>query len=744
MASRADSVLNGGHKSLSALAGVHINARLVQPKRLAPLPPTRHRLDPTRTDTAFPIMSISPALSRLGICLLLLAGVCTPFLLAHEGEDHGTQPPGLPADCLAVTNLTPFVDPLPIPAVAVPVRTNAQFRLPWDPTVVFENVPEYDLAMTSFPHRFHRDLPPVEVWGYGGTYPGPTIRAVTNAPILVNWTNALPTIYPAWLPANTNFHGVTNQNVRTVVHLHGAATLPRYDGYPTNDFFSGSADTYLYNNWDLNGDGETLWYHDHAVGLTANNVYAGLEGFYLLTSPGFESQFRLPSGPYEIPLVFQDRDIQTNCAPASLLYNGVPFHNLATVNGVVMPYLEVEPRRYRFRILDGANYRTFGLNALAPGSTNLPFYVIGTEDGFLQQTVTNTALNLMPGERLDVILDFTAYAGTNITLVSQTGNAVPATAPAISNLLQFRVILPLQGTDTSVIPTVIVPANEWVTTAQMVKEATVNRQITLDLANEVPFPGPPFVSSEGSPFALLNLSYFDDPITEFPEAGSTEIWSLINLTSEAHPIHVHLLDFRVIDRTRFAGFNGTLSRTNPPSGVVSYINDRQLEQLKPLATYLTTNAVAALPFESGPKDVVRVAPYSVTRIVMTWPNDPILYSSPSARDLDPATAGRYIFHCHLLEHEDDDMMRPLQLLAPSPALNWIVDPAVNPDANNHLRFWVLTETNAAYRLESAASIQAPVWSPGEGISGTGGRVDVVPPPSVSPALQYRIRSAPRR
>ncbi|MBN9691167.1 MAG: multicopper oxidase domain-containing protein [Verrucomicrobia bacterium] len=680
---------------------------------------------------------------RFGVLTLLLGFALLLPTLAHEGEEHGTKPPGLPEDCLAVTNLTPFLDPLPIPTVAVPARTNAQFRLPWDPSIVFENVPEYDLTMTSFQHRFHRDLPPVEVWGYGGTYPGPTIRAITNVPILVNWTNALPAQYPAWLPANTNFHGVTNQNVRTVVHLHGAATLPRYDGYPTNDFFSGSGDTYLYNNWDLNGDGETMWYHDHAVGLTANNVYAGLEGFYLLTSPGFESQFQLPKGPYEIPLVFQDRDIQTNCLPASLLYNGVPFHNLATVNGVVMPYLEVEPRRYRFRILDGANYRTFGLNALAPNGTNLTFYVIGTEDGFLQQTVTATALNMMPGERLDVILDFTGFAGTNVTLVSQTINAVPATAPAISNLLQFRVILPLQGTDTSVIPTVIIPTNEWVTTASMVEKATVNRQVTLDLANELPFPGPPFLSSEGSPFALLNLSFFDDPITEFPEAGSTEVWSLINLTSEAHPIHIHLLDFRVVDRIRFAGFSGTLSRTNPPPSVVNYINDRQTDQLKPLATYLGTNAVPAAAFESGPKDVVRAAPYSVTRIVMTWPTNSIFYTSPSARDLDQATVGRYIFHCHLLEHEDDDMMRPLQLVAPSPYLNWLVDPAVNPEANNHLRFWVLTETNAAYRLESAPSVQASSWSAGQLIPGTGERVDVIPPPSFTPALQYRIRSVPR-
>jgi spore coat protein A len=172
-------------------------------------------------------MIITPVLARLGALILLLGAAWTQPLRAHEGEHHSTQPPGLPAECLAITNLVPFVDPPPIAAVAVPVRTNAQFRLPWDPSVVFENVSEYEMPMTSIQHRVHRDLPPVEVWGYTGTYPGPTIRAVINMPILVHWTDALPAVYPAWLPANTHFHGVTNQNVRTVVHLHGAASLPR-------------------------------------------------------------------------------------------------------------------------------------------------------------------------------------------------------------------------------------------------------------------------------------------------------------------------------------------------------------------------------------------------------------------------------------------------------------------------------------------------------------------------------------
>lgn len=711
------------------------------------------------------------------VLLTLLLGLLLqpPRAQSHSDTGHGSPTaPGLPSECEPVTGLRPFVDPLPIPATALPARINPLFRLPWNPNIVFTNVLEYDMPMTSFPHRFHSDLPEVEVWGYAGSYPGPTLRAITNVPVLVNWINTLPPIYPPWLPANTSFHGVTNQEVRSVVHLHGAANLPRYDGYPTNDFKSGFSDTYLYNNLDLDGDGETLWYHDHAIGVTANNVYAGLEGFYLLTSPGFEQNFDLPRGDYEIPLVFQDRDVQTNCPPAdsryqgSLLYNktnyaSFPYHNLAVVNGVVTPYLEVEPRPYRFRVLNGANFRTFGLALVFTNTglstlpvTNLPIYVIGNEDGFLPQTVPITgggSVNMMPGERLDLIMDFSPYGGSNVVLVNTIlagqpgGNAVQANAPDIINLMQFRVTRPWTGSNA--IPTTLIPADQWVTTATMTNEAVINREITLDLANESPFPGPPFhpMKTNGPPFALINLLNFDDAITEQPRAGQTEIWSLINLTADAHPIHVHLLDFRVVDRQRFAGWPTTL----PPSGVINYINDRMTPAgATNLASYLTTNTTVfsqyhtAQPFEAGPKDVVRVAPYSVTRIVMKWPTNAVFYSSPSAANLDPDTNGRYVYHCHLLEHEDDDMMRPLQVLPPpSPApplvLSLIPDPAVNPAGENHFTLDLQrTLDGETYQFSTTSELSPNGWSAFlMGVPGAAGSINVTPPSSTNSSQLYR-------
>lgn len=376
-------------------------------------------------------MSLSPsrALVRFPAALLLLF-LGTSIAVSHDGDDHGGGGGG-GEGCSPIPfpYLPPFMDALPIPQVAVPTRYVTNYCVPIATNLCVEGViPVYEMPMVQFPHRFHRLLPEVDVWGYDSTYPGPTIEAQVNQPIVVNWVNALPSEYPDWLLANTNLHGVHGQSVQTVVHLHGAAVLPRYDGYPTNYFGTGSSDEYFYSNIDFNGDGETLWYHDHALGRTANNVYAGLAGFYLLRNPALEAELKLPTGDYEIPLAIQDRDIQLNRSPASLYTGntttngGVPWHYHAVVNGMITPYLEVEPTRYRFRILNGAPFRTFGLHLAATdlngGSINgaltpPPFTIIGTESGYLPSptnvvsSLGTPGIRMMPGERIDVVIDFT-------------------------------------------------------------------------------------------------------------------------------------------------------------------------------------------------------------------------------------------------------------------------------------------------------------------------------------------------
>jgi spore coat protein A len=204
-----------------------------------------------------------PAVVLLFVSLVAFKGV--PHLLAHDGDDHGgVIEGGEGCSPIPFPYLPPFMDALPIPEVATPARFLTNYCVPIATNLCVNGViPVYE-------------MPEVDVWGYDGHYPGPTIEAEVNKPVVVHWTNALPVAYPDWLLANTTLHGVHDQSVQTVVHLHGAAVLPRYDGYPTNYFGSGSSDEYFYSNIDFNGDGETLWYHDHALGRTANIVYAGL------------------------------------------------------------------------------------------------------------------------------------------------------------------------------------------------------------------------------------------------------------------------------------------------------------------------------------------------------------------------------------------------------------------------------------------------------------------------------------
>lgn len=615
------------------------------------------------------------------------------LVLTGRAQNHGhgtrtTTQASLPMQgAQPVTNLSMFVWELQIPSNAVPTGVVSQYGplVQGIPIGTNTNTLVYEIRMRTNLHQFHPDLPAVPVWGYSdspdrlGSSPGPTIQATNGMPLYVRWINELPDTYPDWIPAATVNHGVTNSDVYNVVHLHGGATRPAFDGHPTHRFRPGVTTNYYYDNIDLSaeGDGETLWYHDHALGLTANNVYAGLAGLYLLRNPGFEQSLQLPSGAYEIPLAFQDRDIQTNVPPATLLSdlastNVHAWHHLPVVNGRVAPFLKVEPRRYRFRMLNGCSFRTIGLALVSDrpgpeGNPNVPMYQIGTEDGFLPNTVriqrndskALPALRLMPGERADVIIDFTQWTNAHIVVTndfSAGSNAAPPKEPINvmgGAFLQFQVTSPLSGTDTSKLPMTI--HTNFVTAQQLASSNVVTtRRITLDFAIEKPFPGLKF-SQNTNLFAILNMMDFDERVTETPRAGDVEIWEFINLTQASHPMHVHLLDFLVLQRRSFLGFTNDLSIV--PAGVSNFISDRLLRgRPKDLTNYLDMSPQGVRFVQSnelGPKDVVHAAPGAVTSIVMRWPTNEVFF-------------GPYVYHCHILDHEDNDMMRPFELRAPLP------------------------------------------------------------------------------
>ena len=272
--------------------------------------------------------------------------------------------------------LAPFVDALPIPPVAKPAGLRAA------PANSSQKVPYYRIAMRSIEARLHRDLPPTRCWSYGAGLPGPTFETRSGEALLVEWSNELPTQH--FLPIDHTLHGAeaTLPQVRAIVHVHGAIAPPESDGYPENWYVPGGSAICHYPNRQ---EAAMLWYHDHAMGINRLNVYAGLSGVFFVRD-AVEENLRLPGGKYEIPLVLYDRFL----TPDGQLYypaSNAPqrpwipelFGNALLVNGKLLPYLNVEPRRYRFRMLNAANGRFYHLAF----DNGLPCQVIGSDQGLL-------------------------------------------------------------------------------------------------------------------------------------------------------------------------------------------------------------------------------------------------------------------------------------------------------------------------------------------------------------------------
>ncbi|NLX69346.1 MAG: multicopper oxidase domain-containing protein [Clostridiales bacterium] len=494
-----------------------------------------------------------------------------------------------------------FVDELPVPKVL-------------QPTKVLKSGAYYEVKMQQTKQRLHKYFPKTTVWGYNGTYPGPTIETLKDRPVMIKWMNFLPNKH--FLPIDRTLHAaIDSPEVRTVVHLHGARVSPDSDGHPEAWFTQGyrergpsfSREVYKYPN---NQQAATLWYHDHALGITRLNVYSGLAGFYIIRDQ-LELRLNLPSGKYEIPLLIQDRTFNEDGSlfypdgPAQPIPGASPsvvpifFGNTILVNGKVWPYLNVEPRKYRFRLLNGSNSRTYTLRL----SNGQKFYQIGTDGGLMETPVELDTLTIMPAERADVIINFSGSKHQNIILTNED------TDENTRNVMQFRVVLPLSDKDTSTIPETLYPLRHLDQNM-----AVKVRNLSIDTV----------IDRYGRPLFLLNNKMWDDPVSETPEFGSIEIWNLINLTAFPHPIHVHLVQFQVLDRI--------------PFDVQHY---RDTGEIK-----FTGEPVQPRASENGWKDTIMATPGEVTRIIMKF----------------DGYTGDYVWHCHILEHEDYDMMRPLRVI----------------------------------------------------------------------------------
>lgn len=506
-----------------------------------------------------------------------------PFALAQEQAQ---------AQLVDVSKLASFVDLLPVlpPAHSGPTRP--------DPNDATRRIPYYHLSMEEVDAQLHRDLKPTKVWGFNGSYPGPVIDVQAHRPIVVEWSNHLPKQHMFAVDYTLAGAGHDQPAGRSVIHLHGGRVPSDSEGLPEDWVPPGKTQTCYYPNRQ---DAATLYYHDHALGISRLNVYAGLHGLYLVRDE-VETSLKLPRDKYEIPLVLADRMVGTS---GQLVYpvSGDAEHpwvpevrgNAILANGKIKPYAEVEPRRYRLRLLNGSNARTldlsFGATALGAG---LMMWVIGSDQGLLAAPVHVKSLLLAPGERADVIVDFTEQSGMKLVLNSES-----------EPVMQFRV-RPSDGRDDSYLSASLNPVH------RLTESSAENvRRVTID-------------SCAANQPSTLNHAAWSSPATEKPALGTTEIWEIVNLCDRTHPMHLHMVRFQVLDRR---AFDVALFREK---GELSYI--------------APPNRIAR--DEAGWKDTVRCEKGQVTRIIV--PFEP--YS------------GRYVWQSHLLEHEDKGMIRPYEVV----------------------------------------------------------------------------------
>jgi FtsP/CotA-like multicopper oxidase with cupredoxin domain len=392
------------------------------------------------------------------------------------------------------------------------------------------------------------------VYGYDGIYPGPTIRARKGRTTVVRTTNALP----------------FDQNV----HLHGGLTPPASDGHPSQLIAPGGSYIYTYPNAQ---DAATLWYHDHAHGLSARTMFYGVAGFYLV-GDDLEDSLELPSGDFDVPLVIQDRAFNDD---GSLQYT----ENLDTgfigdtnvVNGTVSPRFAVKRALYRFRFLNASNGRQYQLEL----SGGRQMVQIGAEGGLLQAPVARDSIPLAPAERADVVVDFRRLrAGTQVELRNGLGSGSTAT------VMRFDVTG--SRADSGRLPSQLRPR-------EAIPQPVADRRWELNF------------STSGTPqWQISGIGFDIDRVDARPRLGTTERWLFVNPSHRPHPMHIHGVHFRVLERS-----------IGSPSAA-----------------------------ERDWKDTVMVRP------------DETVIVQPYFKSY----RGLYVFHCHNMEHQEKAMMLQMEVV----------------------------------------------------------------------------------
>jgi spore coat protein A len=568
----------------------------------------------------------------------------------------------------------------------------------------------YEVNVSEFNQTI---LPPsmglqTTVYGYGGlakdavtgqslgfirNSPGPSFEAEACVPIKVKYSNDLTAphmfaVDPSVMWADPNNMGMVmppfpgfppgyptaQAPVPICVHLHGGEVPAAVDGGPEAWFTSNglhgptyytaeptdaNAAVYQYPN---DQEPATLWYHDHTLGMTRINVVSGMAGFYLLRDDADPIAPLLPQGKYEVPLAIQDRVFNDDgtfnftIAPTNPdvhpYWGPEYFGDTIMVNGLVWPKMNVDRGAYRFRFLDGSNARFYDLSF----SNGMPFTVIGTEGGYVKSATNVNRFLIAPGERFDVIVDFSNIApGTSVTLLNSASGPYPSGDPVdpatTGQIMRFDVG---SGVGPSA-PNLPAQLNPTLSGAfPNLPTPSVNRSLVL---TEIEGPGGPLE-------LLLDGQSFGAAVSELPKQGATEEWQIANPTMDTHPIHLHLVQFQVVKRQAYdavAHYNAWVAVNNaagngaaPPWSGPTVPVDVTPALFGPVMYPDAT--------EQGWKDTVKMNPGEVTWIRVRFASQ-----DGSPFSFDP-TLGYYVWHCHIIDHEDNEMMRPYRVVAAGPTV----------------------------------------------------------------------------
>jgi FtsP/CotA-like multicopper oxidase with cupredoxin domain len=576
------------------------------------------------------------------------------------------------------------------------------------PVYVSDSPNSYTVKMAQFQQQI---LPPsmglmTTTWGYGGhakdavtgqdlgviqNSPGPTFETVKGTPITVKWVNTItssslfavdPTIHwanpnnmatPTYPPAFTPFppgYAQAQSPVPLVTHVHGLEVQSTSDGGPNAWFTSNgkhgpgyssltptdpNAAIYSYPNIQ---PPTTLFYHDHALGMTRTNLASGLAGFYLERSTTDAIAPLLPSGKYEMPLAIQDRSFNDDGSLAFPTAGINPqdhpywspefFGDTIMVNGKVWPNMNVDQGQYRFRIVDGSNARFYTLSF----NNGVSFTQIGVDGGYLRAPVPLTSLTIAPGERADILVDFSNLSpGTKVNMTNSANAPSPDGDPVdpetTGQIMQFTV-MSASGQPPASLPPIL---NPQLTTFPSLGTPSTTRIKTL---YEVP-------GALGPLMVTLDGQMWDNPISELPKLGATEQWVIPNLTPDAHPIHIHLVQWQLVSRQPFNVATYTAAWKALNHGDPPYMN--ATVPLSP-ASYTTGPSTGPDDNEQGWKDTVRMNPGEITVVKARFaPTE-----GSSSYPFDATKGPGYVWHCHIVDHEDNEMMRPFAVVSKASVL----------------------------------------------------------------------------